>query len=195
MQRFLNWFIFTDALHVSGGSSAHLQEHITVHTASGIVPPWRQEHTAVLKRACSPADVAPYLIRLKSSFCVGLLKFDRNWNHRQRQSGCALQITIGCLLNVQQILPKPTIYFPSVSVTLLCAFYGVLGVGLHSHHHHHHHHHLYSHFFISFLSRTSWSTCFIFDLEYSPYHSTPRELHYQHNYREPFYFSLFPKKN
>jgi hypothetical protein len=37
MQRFLNLFIFTDALHVSGGSSAHHQEHITVHTASGIV--------------------------------------------------------------------------------------------------------------------------------------------------------------
>jgi hypothetical protein len=37
MQRFLNSFIFTDALHVSGGSSAHRQEHITVHTASGIV--------------------------------------------------------------------------------------------------------------------------------------------------------------
>jgi len=30
-------FISTDALHVSGGSSAHHQEHITVHTASGIV--------------------------------------------------------------------------------------------------------------------------------------------------------------
>jgi len=29
--------IFTDALHVSGGFSAHHQEHITVHTASGIV--------------------------------------------------------------------------------------------------------------------------------------------------------------
>ena len=37
MQRFLNLFIFTDALHVSGGSSAHHQEHITVHKASGIV--------------------------------------------------------------------------------------------------------------------------------------------------------------
>ena len=34
---FLDLFIFTDALHVSGGSSAHHQEHITVHTASGIV--------------------------------------------------------------------------------------------------------------------------------------------------------------
>jgi hypothetical protein len=34
---FLNLFISTDALHVSGGSSAHHQEHITVHTASGIV--------------------------------------------------------------------------------------------------------------------------------------------------------------
>jgi len=30
-------FISTDALHVSGGSSAHHQEHITVHTPSGIV--------------------------------------------------------------------------------------------------------------------------------------------------------------
>jgi len=30
-------FISTDAVHVSGGSSAHHQEHITVHTASGIV--------------------------------------------------------------------------------------------------------------------------------------------------------------
>ena len=34
---FLDLFIFTDALHVSGGSSAHHQEHITVHTVSGIV--------------------------------------------------------------------------------------------------------------------------------------------------------------
>ena len=37
MQLFLSLFIFTDALHVSDGSSAHHQEHITVHTASGIV--------------------------------------------------------------------------------------------------------------------------------------------------------------
>jgi hypothetical protein len=34
---FLDLSIFTDALHVSGGSSAHHQEHITVYTASGIV--------------------------------------------------------------------------------------------------------------------------------------------------------------
>jgi hypothetical protein len=34
---FLDLFIFTDAVHVSGGSSAHHQEHITVHTASSIV--------------------------------------------------------------------------------------------------------------------------------------------------------------
>jgi hypothetical protein len=34
---FLDLFIFTDAVHVSGGSSAHHQEHTTVHTASGIV--------------------------------------------------------------------------------------------------------------------------------------------------------------
>jgi len=37
IQLFLILFIFTEALHVSGGSSAHHQEHITVHTASGIV--------------------------------------------------------------------------------------------------------------------------------------------------------------
>jgi len=34
---FLDLFINTDALCVSGGSSAHHQEHITVHTALGIV--------------------------------------------------------------------------------------------------------------------------------------------------------------
>jgi hypothetical protein len=34
---FLGLFIFTDALYVSGGSSTHHQEHISVHTASGIV--------------------------------------------------------------------------------------------------------------------------------------------------------------
>jgi len=38
MQRFLiNLFISKDALHVSGGSSAHHQEHTTVQTASGII--------------------------------------------------------------------------------------------------------------------------------------------------------------
>jgi hypothetical protein len=39
MQLFLNLFVFTDALHISGGSSTHHQEHITEHTASGIVKP------------------------------------------------------------------------------------------------------------------------------------------------------------
>jgi len=34
---FLNLFTFTDVLHVLGGSSGHHQEHIIVHTASGIV--------------------------------------------------------------------------------------------------------------------------------------------------------------
>jgi len=34
---FIDLFIFTNALYVSGGSSAHHQEHKTVHTASGIV--------------------------------------------------------------------------------------------------------------------------------------------------------------
>jgi hypothetical protein len=34
---FLDLFIFTDILHVSGGFFAHHQEHITVHTASRIV--------------------------------------------------------------------------------------------------------------------------------------------------------------
>jgi hypothetical protein len=34
---FLYLFILTDALHASGGSSAHHQEHITVHIASGSV--------------------------------------------------------------------------------------------------------------------------------------------------------------
>jgi len=35
---FLDLFISTDAVHVSGGSSAHHQEHITLHTASGCQP-------------------------------------------------------------------------------------------------------------------------------------------------------------
>jgi len=35
--KILDLFIFTDALRVLGGSSAHHQEHITVHTASSIV--------------------------------------------------------------------------------------------------------------------------------------------------------------
>ena len=34
---FHDLFISTDAVHVSGGSPAHNQEHTTVHTASGIV--------------------------------------------------------------------------------------------------------------------------------------------------------------
>jgi hypothetical protein len=34
---FLDLFIFTDALHVSSGSSSHNQEYVTVHTASDIV--------------------------------------------------------------------------------------------------------------------------------------------------------------
>jgi len=34
---FLDLFISADVLHVSGGSSAHHQEHKNVHTASGIV--------------------------------------------------------------------------------------------------------------------------------------------------------------
>jgi len=33
----LDLFIFTSTLHVSGGFSAHPQEHTTVHTASGTV--------------------------------------------------------------------------------------------------------------------------------------------------------------
>jgi len=47
MQPFLNLFIFADALHVSGGSSAHHQEHITVHTASGIV----NQYSCLLQQA------------------------------------------------------------------------------------------------------------------------------------------------
>jgi len=34
---FLDLFIFTGALHVSDSSSTHHQEHISVHTAAGIV--------------------------------------------------------------------------------------------------------------------------------------------------------------
>jgi hypothetical protein len=34
---FSDLFISTEALHISEGSSAHHQEHITVHTVLGIV--------------------------------------------------------------------------------------------------------------------------------------------------------------
>jgi len=34
---FLNLFISTDAVYISGGSTARHQEHVTEHTASGIV--------------------------------------------------------------------------------------------------------------------------------------------------------------
>jgi 5-deoxy-D-glucuronate isomerase len=34
---FLDLFIFTNAVHVSGSYSAHHQEHTSVHTDSGIV--------------------------------------------------------------------------------------------------------------------------------------------------------------
>jgi len=38
MQRFLSIYLFLYiAVHVSGGSPAHHQEHKTLHTASGIV--------------------------------------------------------------------------------------------------------------------------------------------------------------
>jgi hypothetical protein len=39
--KLLDLFIFTAVRHVSGGFSAHHQEHITVHTASGIVKQYR----------------------------------------------------------------------------------------------------------------------------------------------------------
>jgi len=35
--KFLEFIYFTYAVHVSGSFSAHHQEHISVHTASGIV--------------------------------------------------------------------------------------------------------------------------------------------------------------
>jgi len=34
---FLDLFIFIDTLYVSGSSSTYHQEHITVHTVSGII--------------------------------------------------------------------------------------------------------------------------------------------------------------
>jgi len=37
MQHSLIYLFLQRSLHVSGGFSAHHQEHITVHTASGIV--------------------------------------------------------------------------------------------------------------------------------------------------------------
>ena len=50
--KFLDLFISTDALHVSGGSSAHRQEHITVNTTSVIV----NQHCCLLQQAAVLVD-------------------------------------------------------------------------------------------------------------------------------------------
>jgi len=55
----LDLFISTDALHVSCGSSAHHQEHITVRTASGTVNPGSNIGWQYLKlrvQLCAPDD-------------------------------------------------------------------------------------------------------------------------------------------
>jgi hypothetical protein len=49
---FLDLFISTDALHVSGASRAHHQEHITVHTASDIV----NQYCGLLQQAAVLVD-------------------------------------------------------------------------------------------------------------------------------------------
>jgi hypothetical protein len=52
---FFYLFISTDALQVSGGFSAHHQDHVTVNTASGIAKqyccyllPWKRWHYSVI---------------------------------------------------------------------------------------------------------------------------------------------------
>jgi hypothetical protein len=65
---FFYLFISTDALHVSDGSSAHHQEHITVHTASGILSLWfraSQFYTTIIQQ-----DAA---VRSQFYFTVALL--------------------------------------------------------------------------------------------------------------------------
>jgi len=55
MQLFLNLFVFTGALHVSGGSSAHHQEHITVHSVGHRTPCLRQQpHENQNRSTCHP---------------------------------------------------------------------------------------------------------------------------------------------
>ena len=49
---FLDLFISTDTLHVSGSSSAHHQEHITVRTASGVV----NQYLKLYVQLCAPDD-------------------------------------------------------------------------------------------------------------------------------------------
>jgi hypothetical protein len=62
---FLDLFVFTDALHVSGGSSAHHQEHINVHTASGIGIPLKSENQFIVPLIygdlLSPSALKQYL--------------------------------------------------------------------------------------------------------------------------------------
>jgi hypothetical protein len=52
---FLDLFIATDALHVSGGSSAHHQAHISVHTASGIVKQYCCWLLSLMRWNCVPS--------------------------------------------------------------------------------------------------------------------------------------------
>jgi hypothetical protein len=49
---FLDLIISTAAVHASGSSSAHHQEHITVHTASGIV----NQYCCLLQQAAVLVD-------------------------------------------------------------------------------------------------------------------------------------------
>jgi hypothetical protein len=70
--KFLILFIFTEALHVSGGSSAHHQKHLTVHTASVVVNqyccsllPWKRWHLIyiLLQKLYMLQAVPPLIIR------------------------------------------------------------------------------------------------------------------------------------
>jgi len=68
IQRYTIFFIIVNAVHVSGGFSAHHQELKTVHTASGICEAclllplaWVSSNLPTLEAAASKLDIYPML--------------------------------------------------------------------------------------------------------------------------------------
>jgi hypothetical protein len=64
---FLDLFIFTEALYVADGSSAHHQEHIAVHTALGIVNQYR---CAISSTVAASSSIGLQYLKLYVQLCA-----------------------------------------------------------------------------------------------------------------------------
>ena len=72
---FLNSFISTDAVHDSGGSSVHYQEHITVHTASGNVQQYcfwllSMERSSISSTIAASSSIGGQYLKLYVQLCA-----------------------------------------------------------------------------------------------------------------------------